>query len=156
MRLRDQLRGDVSEALFYSPPKSMSDMEIIRNYFRLYQNCLEFANTIALSRNKIVFHFVQPNQYVRDSKIFSDEEEKSCRNIPNRFENIDNFYPLILETIKILSTQGIPSYDLTMVFKHTTETVYKDNCCHLNDQGNDILVNAVIDRILSSSLLTRE
>ena len=38
-------------------------------------------------------------------------------------------------------------FDLTGIFSNTDNTIYIDDCCHLNNLGNQIMANAVVDNI---------
>jgi hypothetical protein len=48
-----------------------------------------------------------------------------------------------------LHHSGVPSVDLTGIFASTKETVYKDNCCHLNGLGNQIMADAIVSSVVA-------
>jgi len=43
---------------------------------------------------------------------------------------------------------GVPIFNLTGIFSDTDEAVYKDDCCHLNDRGNQIMADAVVSNLM--------
>ncbi len=70
-------------------------------------------------------------------------------------------YPLLLALSKDLKKEGIEFHDITMIFKDEKETIYRDDCCHLNKKGNDVLAHHIGQTILkyyennSGHLITR-
>ena len=46
-----------------------------------------------------------------------------------------------------LRTEGIPIYDLTMLFASESRTVYRDSCCHLNELGNRLMAETIVSKI---------
>lgn len=52
---------------------------------------------------------------------------------------------------RALRESGVAFYDLTGIFRDRHETVYADDCCHLNGLGNRIL-SAHLARILEREL----
>jgi hypothetical protein len=89
---------------------------------------------------------VQPNQYLKNSKTFS-EQEKQQEFDPDRIEPNHKLMTLLRLTADSLRSEKVPIVDLTGIFSATTETVYKDSCCHLNDLGNQIMQEAVVGAI---------
>ena len=94
------------------------------------------------------YHFHQPNQYVPDSKPFSDQE--LARAIaPDRWGTVAyrDAYPLLLRLGDELRRQGINYYDLTQIFADNLETLYIDACCHLNKRGSELLAASMVQRL---------
>ncbi len=56
-------------------------------------------------------------------------------------------YPLLIEAGRELSTAGVRFHDLTQIFAHETQPTYRDNCCHLNPTGNELLAVAMAKAI---------
>lgn len=52
-----------------------------------------------------------------------------------------------------LRGQGVESYFLGSIFAGISETVYSDDCCHLNERGLEILNRRIAERILGSGRL---
>ena len=46
-----------------------------------------------------------------------------------------------------MQDQGINYFDLTGIFLDHPETLYRDNCCHLNARGNELLAAAMVERM---------
>lgn len=94
-----------------------------------------------------MFFFLQPNQYLKDSKILSDEEKRTA--IDNRVAGRHHDRMVCLKGgLQDLQNSGIPIFDLTTIFSDTTETVYIDKCCQLNDRGNHIMAEEIVAVIL--------
>ncbi len=94
------------------------------------------------------FHFLQPNQRVPHSKVFTDEERRvalprrQAYDVPAR-----KGYPQLTAAAQRMRDAGLPFNDLTMVFADVTEQVYVDGCCHVNTFGSEILARAIADAV---------
>ena len=101
------------------------------------------------------YHFLQPNQYVPDSKPLSPEERELAwsEGAPEK-PLVEQGYPLLQEFSRDLENQGIDYFDLTGIFAAQPETLYKDTCCHLNARGNELLAAEMIRR-MEPALLRR-
>ncbi len=101
------------------------------------------------------YHFHQPNQYVPDSKPLTDEELAVAYDPEVVAVGIyrDN-YPLLLRLGDELRQQGINYYDLTQLFADNRETLYIDDCCHLNARGHELLAASMVQH-LSPALRSR-
>ena len=95
------------------------------------------------------YHFLQPNQHIPDSKPLSPEEQELILPPPpSRFKFIvERGYPLLTGFNRDLQNQGIHYFDLTGIFLDHPETLYRDNCCHLNARGNELLAAAMVERM---------
>lgn len=123
-----------------------------REYLMLYERLVEDSARIGRARHVPFFHFVQPNQYDRGSKPLSDEETRE--RLTNDWSDlVTTQYGELRSMIARLRAEGVESHDLTGLFAHTTETVYSDSCCHLNEHGLAMLGAAMADRILKSGVL---
>ncbi len=94
------------------------------------------------------YHFLQPNQHVKESKPMSEHEKKiafSARSLYGKEATAG--YPYLIERGKGLQTEGIPYYDLTMLFSETSKELYIDNCCHLNMPGYAIVARKIAKTI---------
>ena len=112
-----------------------------------------YRGSVALARLAAVagadyYHFLQPNQYVAGSKPLSPEE----RELYYKPEEIHGYfaargYPLLQEFNQDLPGQGINYFDLTGIFADRPETLYKDDCCHFNHPGDELLAAAMVQRM---------
>ena len=97
------------------------------------------------------YHFLQPNQYVRGSKLFSAEELERALNRKERWEEgVALGYPKLRAREPELRSAGVDFTDMSGVFQDVEETVYSDNCCHLNKRGAELLARAIAERIAES------
>jgi hypothetical protein len=108
----------------------------------------------ALCRSRAIqyFHFLQPNQYVPDSKPFTAEELEHAYDLEwAGAERIPVGYPLLLERGQGLRRRGVNFGDLTGVFANERRSVYSDFCCHVNQLGADLIAREVA-RVISERL----
>ena len=86
-------------------------------------------------------HILQPNQYVKGSKVLSEWEKTHAYSGPDNLARkaVEEGYPFLLEYGKGLTQQDVAFYDLTQIFAGRAETLYRDNSCHYNERGYIIL-----------------
>lgn len=90
------------------------------------------------------FHFLQPNQYVEGSKVMSAEERAIAIDEGFMFAGPARAgYPRLIEAGRQLQQAGVRYHDLTRVFESVPERVYRDNCCHLERNGGEIMARAI-------------
>ena len=131
-----------SENLRNTPPK-----EFIRRRIEIWKKYTILEDDLVRKRTgKAAFFFLQPNQYVKGSKPFSDEEKRIAFD-PALMESQYEMMLFLKEGVHDLHSLKIPIFDLTTIFGETNETVYKDACCHVNDLGNRIMTNAILSHI---------
>jgi hypothetical protein len=46
-----------------------------------------------------------------------------------------------------LTEAGVVFTDLTRVFAEHSEPIYRDDCCHVTEAGDEIMAMAIVDRI---------
>jgi len=125
--------------------------------FESLQARLEFSSDIwrtsSIQLNRIMkanggdyFHFLQPNQYVPQSKHFTQQERIQAYD-PRRAKAIETGYPYLIAASSQLKAQEVKFFDLTAMFKDVEAAVYRDTCCHFNDFGNELLAREIVTKI---------
>ena len=97
--------------------------------------------------------FVQPNQYLNGSKPLSPEE-KAVAFEPGAASTFGPSMERVRDAVPELRANGVRIFDLTGIFADVKETLYIDDCCHLNQRGNELLAEAMID-ILAQHVAVR-
>ncbi len=94
------------------------------------------------------YHFLQPNQYVKGSKVLNQEELRIAysEEVPISKSALIG-YPILLQQGRKLLEKNIKFFDATKVFAKEKETVYIDICCHYNQRGKEILAAYIVDQI---------
>jgi len=111
---------------------------------------------VAKANGIAYYHFLQPNQYVADSKPMNEDEravallEGSKKTHPYA-EPARIGYPQLISQGSLLSQSGVAFRDLTMMFKDNSEVLYRDACCHLNRKGYDYVIDDIANFIASSN-----
>ncbi len=86
------------------------------------------------------YHFLQPNQYVPDSKPFTETERKIALNDHDQFEHhVIAGDPRLRSEAKELERHGVRFFDLSSVFAEETGEIYIDGCCHTNHKGDRMI-----------------
>ena len=130
-------------------PRSLAvERALLRATARVwYRGSLTLARLADLAGAEY-YHFLQPNQYVPDSKPLSPAELEFAYN-PEAYTEFlaAKGYPLLLEFGRELPGQGVNYFDLTRIFAAHPETLYRDICCHLNARGYELLAAAMVERM---------
>jgi hypothetical protein len=96
------------------------------------------------------YHFLQPNQYVADSKVMTEDE---LREAYRPGEGYGRFAPAGYKRLQVaarsLIEAGVRFHDLTDVYRDVAETVYVDDCCHVNELGNVLMAEAIREALAS-------
>jgi|JI10StandDraft_1071094.scaffolds.fasta_scaffold78356_2 hypothetical protein len=144
--------GQKAERSFLTGPSFAKEKEKINSFIvsSWLQSSL-LMHSISGGSNLNYFHILQPNQYLPNSKILSENEKKYAFIEGNHSYKsaIEDIYPSMRESGKIFIEKGVNFKDLTMLFVENPETIYEDNCCHLNLKGNEILGEAIGKFIVS-------
>ena len=123
-----------------------SEAELYQDLARVWSNSSLQMHHLSRANNIDYFHFLQPNQYVKDSKPMSEEERKKAWRDNNAYKTgVERGYPYLIEAGKKLTAEGVAFHDLTMMFADNRDVLYRDSCCHLNEKGYDL----VVDRIMA-------
>ncbi len=84
-------------------------------------------------------HFLQPNLRLDHSKPWSSLEQKFRESVSPYTESVQSGYPYLQVRGRELSEAGVSFFDTTQLFQGVSDTLYSDDCCHLNNQGYKIL-----------------
>ena len=99
---------------------------------------------ICKGNGAVYIHCLQPNQYVRNSKTLSDEEERNAYDPKHPYKaGAERGYPYLFLEEKELQSNLIDYHNLTQIFIDVKESTYCDTCCHLTKLGNDILMKKI-------------
>ena len=93
-------------------------------------------------------HFLQPNQYVPGAKPLTPDELACCYERGGEVAaEYRGGYPLLRQFGEKLQQQGVNYRDLSGIFADNRETLYRDECCHINNRGNELLAAAIVERL---------
>ena len=97
------------------------------------------------------YHFLQPNQYVKGSKVLTEEEKRTAYSEKVHFSQSALIgYPILIKQGRKLLERNIKFFDATMVFAKEKETIYVDICCHYNERGKELLAAYMMDKIVQN------
>ena len=102
------------------------------------------------------YHFLQPNQYIEGNKILSDQERQQFVLAKGGYGNVyKNTHSTLVESAQQLTAQGVNYHDLTYLFKDNPQTLYIDNCCHMNTIGYELVARYIVEKISTDIRNTR-
>jgi len=149
--LRDSLAHARSTPQEEGPPYVYGD-EMFDDFAALWRNASLQMWALCRANGIEYEHFLQPNQYVPDSKRFTAEERRLAVGRPGSSyrEGVELGYPHLLTEAARLREAGAPFVDLTPLFADEAGTVYRDRCCHLTERGNALVVDAIVRALATS------
>ncbi|MDX6289267.1 MAG: hypothetical protein QOH42_1066 [Blastocatellia bacterium] len=122
----------------------LDDQEAIRQIGELWANSSMAMNEQLTSRKIPYLEIIQPNQYHATGRHFTEQELKTAIDKSGLTrEAIAKGYPVLLSKVGSLRAAGVNVVDAVNIFDQVTETVYFDNCCHLNERGQQIFVEYI-------------
>jgi hypothetical protein len=108
-------------------------------------------NQLARENSMEYYHFLQPNQYVKGSKVLTAEERRTAYlEKANISQSALIGYPILIQQGRKLLEKNIKFFDATMAFAKEKETVYIDICCHYNQLGKEVLAAYMMDKIVQN------
>ena len=115
---------------------------------RMWYRSSRLLSELAAVAGAEYYHFLQPNQYVPGGKPLSAAELACCYNAGGTRERIyQDLYPNMVQFGEKLSRRPVNYFDLSYIFRGNRETLYRDDCCHFNDRGNELLAVAMVERM---------
>ncbi len=129
-----------------------SSTGLYRDLADIWMRCSLSMYFLCKSHHIRYFHFLQPNQYVPDSKRLSFKEKKTAYNHDHPYrDGVKNGYPELRKRGAVLIQNNVRFCDLTDIFTDNDATLYKDTCCHLNEQGYQLIVEKMCEYIRKQS-----
>lgn len=96
-------------------------------------------------------HLLQPNQYVAGSKPMGAEERAIAIDPKQkRRQAVEKGYPALLAEADALRAAGVEFHDLTGLYASLRAPVYEDACCHVNQLGNELIADYLVDALLAA------
>lgn len=128
----------------FGSPSEMNDQLV-----GLWKRCSIQLDRMCRANGVRYFHFLQPNQYVPDSKPMGAEEKRIAWDPNHGYAKCARTgYPLLLAAGEDLARQGVAFTDLTRIFADVEEPIYIDTACHFGLRGNEIMAQEVARRLI--------
>ena len=119
-------------------------VDTVRKSVKFWANTSRSLRGIADEYGFRYLHVLQPNQYLEGSKPMGAREREIAIAPDHAYARYATIaYPLLIEQGKSLIANGVNFLDLTMLFADNEEILYRDTCCHLNEDGYNYIVEAI-------------
>ena len=107
-----------------------------------------FRSAVCKGQGIPYLHILQPNQYVPDSKPFTEFELEKCLADGQDLQTVTVAAYAELRAAGARAKQGGLNFsDQTGLFRTVTDTLYVDPWCHFNRRGNELLAEAVASEL---------
>jgi hypothetical protein len=131
--------------------KPLDDPEALERIADLWFNSSLGMNGVLAARRIPYFEFIQPNQYYSTKRQFTEDERKIAFDEKSQYkEGAIKGYPKLLDKVSSLQAAGVRVFNAVNVFDETRDIVYRDNCCHYNELGNEVLSRYIGQSIVTS------
>jgi hypothetical protein len=127
---------------FFSKAKKEKYNPMDHFYFWLKMSCLQ-QNTMK-TQGILNLFFVQPLPYL--FKPLSLEESKLLEVNDSKNKAIGNFIKRV--DFDKISKSGLRIISLLKKFDSNNDNIFIDNCCHMNEKGNNLIVKIISEYIL--------
>ena len=136
--------------LHHGPQNRPDGPELEEDVASLWMRCSLQMSRLCRGNTTLYLHVLQPNQYVPDSKPILGEELEKCFDPKGEtMEVVKLMYPKLQAKGQQLTQEGVAFSDQTMVFSTVEEQLYVDPWCHFNEEGHQILGEAIANRLVS-------
>lgn len=127
------------------------DDALYRDVARFWAESSLLMQGLAESVGYRYFHFLQPNQYVPNSKPMTPQERNIALDVDHPYSHpaARGYEYLVPYGRKYLSARGSFYTDLTMMFDQDTRILYVDSCCHFNQAGNREMAKRISQTVRS-------
>jgi hypothetical protein len=93
-------------------------------------------------------HVLQPNQY-HSKKTFEPREAAIALTEGHKYRaGVEKGYPFLIDKFEVLWQNGVRFYSALEIFDDELGAIYKDDCCHYNQRGIEILADFVAEAIM--------
>ncbi|MCD4679227.1 MAG: hypothetical protein K8S00_02450 [Bacteroidales bacterium] len=150
--LREAVSQSESDYQSTGPQITFSDTtQFFMEQVELWQRSSILINALGESMGFEYFHFLQPNQYYKNSKTLTEDEQEFAYEQGRHPYKIaaQTGYPILVNYGKGLIEKGVNYYDLTLMFKNEKRTVYNDKCCHFNEMGYNMIADKISGYIVN-------
>jgi hypothetical protein len=122
----------------------LEEGDLLRASVEVWKRCSLQMQALCDANGILYLHCLQPNQYDLESKPLSARERREAFEKESPYRPlVEEGYPLLREAGRELQAQGVAFHDMSGLFVDVTGTLYVDNCCHFNGDGNAILAEAL-------------
>jgi len=132
-----------------------SEGELYRELVRVWREGSLQMNRLAQANGIAYYHFLQPNQYVKGSKLMLRGEVAMAIDPKQLYRHgAEMGYPHLRDAGRQLVGEGVSFHDLTMIFADVKRPIYIDTCCHMNVEGME-RIGARIGETIRADLESR-
>jgi hypothetical protein len=134
------------------PRRFASDAEMFDELVAIWSRSSRQMHALCVANGAQYFHFLQPNQYMPGSKRLTALEERVAYDPESKYRpSVETAYPLLAaEGGRARAELGLDFHDLTTIYADVAESLYEDDCCHLNDRGSELLADAIVAAMRAS------
>lgn len=144
-----------SNLLLIPQGESSSSREtFLQHYERYWLAAARATGAVAKSAGAAYLQVLQPNQYVRTDRVYSEQERRVAFTEANGYDGLIDAGFQRMSKLGAQLTSDVGFSDATRIFDAVPGQVYRDNCCHMTDTGRTIFSRFVANA--ASTLLERE
>lgn len=125
-----------------------NEQALLTDLVKVWSRCSVQMHNLCVANKIKYFHFLQPCQYLPNSKKMGEKELKVAFDENARHRQwVIKGYPYLIKEGKNLKSNGVNFYDLTMAFFEHDQPLYIDKFCHFEQTGSNILSSIIGQKI---------
>lgn len=145
---RDHIARSITLSQPYTFNLPKNEKEAFAKALKIWVNSSLNSYLIAKGNGISYYEYIQPNQYVQESKILTPGEKQSAYNINSPYgKAIKKYYSRVSSNDFAIPRGHI--WDGRELYKNISEQVYVDDCCHINTYGMKLMAQDISRRILA-------
>lgn len=146
----DRIMGQATGRSFMRDGPAVELRNVATYYAGVWRSSSLQLDALAKRLGFTYLHFLQPNQYFKGSKPLTARERKHAVTLPGAEVEVTEWYRMLRKVGAQLRKQGVTFLDLSMLFKDVKETLYIDNCCHVNRLGYVKVADAIVEQVATA------
>jgi len=129
---------------FYPEGKEPTLKEVAKHWVKM--SCIQ-QNVLADFEVPSLF-FIQPLPFIIGSKPLSEVERQLLLKSTSEASQRDYTFEILPYAKALMKDANLSFSDLTGVFGGKTQTLYRDGCCHFNEEGHEIVAKVLAKRVV--------
>jgi len=144
---------DQNDVELVGPPyEAASRQAALQDAVAVWARASHMTAQLAADHGIVYRQFLQPNQNVPGAKVFTEKERRRAVGPPSyRYRKaVERGWSQLEAAGEELARDGVPFTNLTWMFLDSSESVYRDHCCHLTFDGYRLLATRIAQQVGSS------
>ncbi|KAA3634801.1 MAG: hypothetical protein DWQ08_00020 [Proteobacteria bacterium] len=135
---------------YYASAADPDESNVARRVSEHWEQSSRLMNETLSALGIPYLHVLQPNQYFKTGRHFSDNEKRTALDPDSPYRpGVLAGYPQLIARVAGLAADGVRIADGTAVFDDLDESAYVDSCCHYTRPGEQRFSEFVSEEVVA-------